>query len=287
MSLASRSMFASLTIRTGQASATDRAVAIKAEKEHEAQNRTIKAVKSLVPSEYLIPIKRIATLGRDRHEYLTLPFARKGVQLLATRMFDEYAFEQAQIKESFFEEVKRFEDIYPGIVDKAPQRLGRAYRPEDFPAPEQIRNYFDYDVKFSPVPDTGNWLLDDVNTVEMEELRNQVENENNKMFREATQELFDRAKATLENLMTQALSYKEGQSNGALLRDPTLDAVKEMASLLSAMNITADPMLEVISKEMMDKLSDLDSQELRQSAERRTQVADITKGILQRMKGAA
>lgn len=286
MSLASRSMFASLTIRTWQASATDRAIAIKAEKEHEAQNRTIKAVKSLVPNEYLIPIKRIATLGRDRHEYLTLPFSQKGVQLLATRMFDEYAMEQAQIRESFLEEVKRFQQIYPSIVEKAPERLGRAFRPEDFPTPEGIKDYFDYQVRFQPVPDTGNWLLDDVNSHDMEDLRNKVENEKHEMFREATEALFNRAKSTLENLMEQAKAYKEGQPNGALLRDATLNSVREMATLLQAMNITADPLLDVVGREIQDKLADLDSLELRQSGEKRSEVADVAKRILDRMKAA-
>jgi len=283
-SLSDKAMFASLSIRTWQASATDRAVAVKAEVDHNAQHRTMRVFKNLVPSEYLIPIKRLATLGRMRHEHLTLPFNQKGVQLLSTRLYDEYAFEQSSIRDSFLEEVKTFKRLYPDIVRTAPRRLGMAFRAEDFPNPKDIGDYFDYTVTFTPVPDAGNWLLEHVNSHDMEELRNKLVNENNTMFREATSKLYERAEQVLSNLAYQVITYKEGQSNGALLREPTLDAVREMAVLLEDMNITADPILEATAKIMQEKLSNIDGKELRENQEKRNQIASITNGILERIR---
>jgi len=276
-------MFASLNISIWQASVTDRAVAMRAEIEHDAENRTIKATKRLVPPQYLIPIKRIAQLGRDRHKQLTLPGLQEGMQLLATKLFDDYAMIQSQIKDSFFEEVKRFEDIYPSIIEKAPARLGKTFRPEDFPAPEKIASFFSYDVRFHRVPDSGNWLLDDVDMEDMDRLRNEVETENNNLYREASRELFDRGRKALENLFDQATNFKEGQSNGAILRDATLNSVKEMAYLISAMNITGDPVLDVVSKEMQEKFIHLESKTLRNDAKERASIADIAKQLLGKM----
>lgn len=286
MSLPSRSMFASLTVKVWQASSMDRAIAMGVERDMEADNRTMKVVKSLAPSEHLLPLRRLANYGREEHKRLTLPGLKDGVQLLATRMFDDYAFTQQKIKDAFEQEVKRFVGKYPHIIEVAPERLGGAYRAEDFPSVEQISGYFDYSVTFAPVPETGNWLLDDVDYEDMARLRNQVENDNNKMYREASKELFERGLNVLDNLAKQAEQFKEGQPNGSLLREATINSVKEMSVLISAMNITADPVLEQIGEEMRSKFHDLDAKEMQHSQEKRTDIADFAKALIKKMSAA-
>lgn len=284
MALASRSMYVSLHQRIWQAQSADRSLAVGVENETNAHNRTMKVLKQLAPSEYLLPIKRIAIYGQDQHAKLTLPGLQKGQQLLATKLFDEYTMGQAEIRDAFYQQVDRFADIYPDIVDKAPVRLGKAFRVRDFPMPERIKSYFDYTIRFAPVPETGNWLLDDVDEEDIEKLRNAVDNEKNGMFREATRELVDRTVKVLENLATQAKDYVEGQPNGAMLRDVTINSVKEMADLIGAMNITGDPMLDVTAKEMQEKFSSLDAKEMRQNAVVRSSVKEAAERLLAKIK---
>lgn len=283
MTLASRSMLVSLSQHIWQASAADRSIAMRVEKANKAHHNTMRVVKHLAPPEYLLPIKRIANYGKDQHDRLTLPGVVKGQQLLSTKLFDEYCMIQSEVKDNFFEEVKRFKNVYPELLDTAPKRLGEAFRADDFPTPENIGDSFDYRIRFSPVPETGNWLLDDVDQENLANLRNEVENQKNEMFRTAAKDLFERSKTVLENLMQQATAYVDGQANGALLRDPTINAVKEMAQLIGAMNITADPMLDVIAKEMNDNFANMEARDLRQNAETRSKVADIAKRLLTKM----
>ena len=87
MALSSRSMYVSLHQRIWQAQSADRSLAVGVENETNAQNRTMKVLKQLAPSEYLLPIKRIAILGQDQHVKLTLPGLQKGQQLLANHGF--------------------------------------------------------------------------------------------------------------------------------------------------------------------------------------------------------
>lgn len=286
MALEDRAMFASVTIREWQASTMDRNVAMKAEQDWDADNRTMRVVKSLSPREHLLPIHRLAVLGREQHERMTLPGIQKGVQILATKMFDDYAYTQSRIEDAFREEVKRFVEKYPTIVKTAPVRLGSAFKATDFPAEDEIASYFDYKVKFSPIPKGGNWLLDGVDATDMMKLRNEIENENNEMFRQASEALFTRGKHVLENLAKQAEDFKEGQPNGALLREATINSVKEMATLIRAMNITGDPMLDQIGAEMKEAFDHMEARQLQTSATRRAEILDLAKGILSKMNAA-
>lgn len=288
MSLSSRSMNVSLTQRIWQARSTDRALAQGVEAQTDAQNRTMKVMKQLAPSDYLLPIRRIAQLGRDQHERLTLPGVFKGQQLLATKLFDEYVNIQGQVKDQFDIEVRRFADeLYPEIMNMAPKLLGRAYRPTDYPAPAQIKSYFEYSIRMAPVPDSGNWLLDDVDQEDMNKLRNELDNTQNEMFREATKELFTRTQEILTKLADQAKNFTDGPGSGPLLREVTINAVKDMAVLVSSMNMAADPTLDAVGKEMVKQFGDLDAGELRKSQEMRNSVAALANELLLKMKGAA
>lgn len=287
MSLASKSMYVSLNQRFWQAHAADRKLAMDVEKKASADNRTMRVLKQLAPTDYLLPIKRLAIYGREQHERLTLPGLQKGQQLLATRNFDEYVEIQGAIKDHFFEAVRTFCSLYPEIVDSAPKRLGKAYNASDFPEHSKIKTYFDYQIRFSPVPEVSNWLLDDVDNADIEKLRNEVENEKNEMFREATKALFERASGVLENLASQAMNYEEGQTNGAALRDATINTVKDMADLISSMNITSDPILESVGKEMRKHFAMMDAKSLRTDQKERKDVAAVAARLLAKLKQAA
>lgn len=286
MSLASRSMLVSLSQRMWFAHTADRKLGQQAEAANEASVRTMRVVKQLVPSEYMLPIKRIAIYGREQHDRLTLPGLQKGQQLLATKLFDEYAITQAEIRDQFFAQVKSFADVYPNIVEAAPKRLGKAFRPEDFPDPDKIMSYFDYKIRLSPVPETGNWLLDDVDMEELEKLRNEVTNEQNEMVREATKELVDRTMKVLESLHSQAKAYTEGFGSGGLLKDATINAAKDLAQLLPSLNIGGDPIIDAAAKEMLKNFDPLVPDEVRHNGDIRNKIAKTAARIMKKLEAA-
>lgn len=286
MSLSSRSMLVSLNQKMWWANAADRQVGIQAERAHDAENRSFHVVKKLIPSEYMLPIKRVALLGRDQHLRLTLPGLYKGQQLLATKLFDEYAMGQGYIRETFFKEVDRFVDRYPDIIAAAPARFNKAFRESDFPDPDRIRTYFDYQLKFTPVPDAGNWLLDDIDMEDVTTLANALTNEQNAMMRDASKKLMERITAVLENLANQAKNYKEGATSGGMLRDPTIEAVQDIAELIPKMNLTNDPILDAVAKEMTSKFAHLEAKDMRQSVAVRNDVSSVAQRIMAKLKAA-
>lgn len=287
MSLASRAMLVSLNQRCWQAQTTDRYLASELEVNTEAQNRTMRVLKQLAPSDYILPIKRIAMFGREQHEKMTLPGFQRGQHLLATKLFDNYTMCQSEIRDQFTIAVKKFCEIYPEIVESGPRRLGKAFRAADFPTPSRIPHYFSYELRFFPVPETGNWLVDDVDYDEMDKLRNQVENEKNAVFRDAARQLMERVTEALSSLAKQAEDYPDDGPSYGKLRDATLRSVKEMAVLLPAMNITGDPVLNAIGEEMQKRFAHIEAKSLRENKAERTAIAATANRILEKMRTMA
>lgn len=284
MSIASKAMFAALNQRVWQAASADRGIAARVENENEAEHRSMRVVKKLAPVGALLPITRLANFGKEQHDRMTLPGLMRGQQLLATKMFDEYAYTQSKIRENFYLEVERFsKDIYPSIVKSAPVRLGRAFRATDFPDEKRISSYFSYEVRFLPVPDGDNWFLHDLSEASMDDLRNKVEQEKNSLFREATKDLMERTQEVLENLIGQLDTFDEDKASGKL-REVTISTVKDMAALVCRMNITEDPMLNVVGKEMVKKFENMEASSLRKNKDEREAMSTLAKNLLERLK---
>lgn len=278
-----RAMLAVLNRRIWQAAATDRNIAEKAEKEAGAERGTLKVIKELVPKDYLSSIRRIADIGYDEHVKMTVPGFMRGQNLLCTGALERYSSIQKEIIYNFQKEVESFIDIYPGLYSKAQKRLGRSFRPNDFPSHNELPGYFEYSIKFFPVPRVMDWRIEGLADGDVEKYRDEAYQSIKAMYDAATLEVFRRAKLTLTSLADQATKYEPKFGGASLLREATIEAIKEMANLVSEMNIAHDPELYKIGKEMRDNFAKLDAKALRHSEEERKTVAVTAMDILKRI----
>lgn len=280
--LSHRAMLAILHQRAWKATATDREVASHAEAAYEAESGTMRVIKELTPKSYIQPIQQIMGLGRHEHYRMTVPGFSRGQHLLATAMFDRYAMIQSEIKEQFYRAVDNFLTIYPEILEEAPVRLANAFREEDFPTEAQIKSYFEYRVRFAPIPSTNDWRLEGVTDRDTAKLRGEIEDEVRAMFNAATKEVYERAHGVLVSIANQAKTYVPGPG-AAQLRDATIANLKEVSELVVKMNITKDPLLDQIGNEMLTEFAHLQGAELRKSAELRDSVASAATRMLAKM----
>lgn len=281
--LNNRAMLAVLHLRAWKATATDREIASQAEAQAGSETGTMQVIKELSPRHLIHPIKSIMRLGRDEHYRMTVPGMMIGQHLLSSAMFEDYVLTQGAIRDQFLEAVKRYIEVYPSIRERAPDRLGTAYRENDFPSVQQIEGYFGYEFSFYPIPVVSNdWRLEGLADSDVSKLRNQVEDNVRKMFNEATRDVFDRCRAILEKMVMQAKNYST-DAPGAMLRDATIEHLKDVASLVSKMNVTGDPLLEQVGREMVKEFSQIEAAELRKSADARSEIASKAQAILARM----
>ena len=280
--LSSRAMLVSLTLRAWKGTATDREIAAQAEEYNKAESGTMRVIKELTPKHYIQPITHIMGIARQEHYSHTVGGLVRGQHLLATAMFDRYIMIQGEIRDQFWRKVEQFLEAYPEIIEQAPKRLHNAYKESDFPTVKQIKTYFGYDLQFSPVPSTGDWRLEGMQSHDVQKLRNEVQDEVRSMFNAATMEVFERAREVLGRIASQARAYKPGPGSGQL-RDATIMHLKEMAEIITKMNITDDPELQRVGYEMIENFADCEGEVLRHNEEARLKIAEAAERIMARM----
>lgn len=280
--LQDQAMIAVLHQRAWSAKVTDREIASELEDEKEAEAGSLRVIKELTPAQYIAPIRKIMRLGKDEHNRITVAGFMRGQSLLSTANFDQYALGQSAIRDEFYKAVDRFVDFYPNILTAAPARLKKAYRSSDFPTVDQIRGYFEYHNDFLPIPVTDDWRLEGINTETAELMREQAEAQVKATYEAATKEVFERAKAVLENIANQCRNY--GSEKGASpLRDATVKNLKDMAELVCSMNIAQDPLLDEVGREMVREFSTVLPADLRKSDQMRQDIASVADRILARI----
>lgn len=279
--LQDRAMIAALSRRVWEAAVTDRDIASQAEAINEAAPRTLKVIKTLIPKELLMPIRRIADLGYAEHVKRTVPGLMRGQHLLATAMFEEYCLIQSAIKDRFWVKVNEAQELYPEFITDARKTLGKAFKEEDFPSVRQFRKLFDYDVKFLPVPKIDDWRLTGIGGGDMEKVRSDAEEHVRAMFNNATKELFTRAHDVLAQFVGQLKSHG---TPGHGLKPATLEGLKEVSGLLVRMNVTDDEELNRLGYEMIESFMDCEIEKLRTDEQLRSGMAAKVDVLLKRMK---
>lgn len=189
-------------------------------------------------------------------------------------MFLDYSQYMSELRDAFDKRVNDFLEIYPDIVKAAPSRLGDAYRKDDFPSPKQMRDYFGFNLKFSPVPKITDWRLDDLSQADIETIRQETEAEVQEMFSGAIAEVYERSADVLSRIL------KQLKSDDGIIRKPTLDNVKEMAELVLKMNITNDEGLNRLGLQMMEIFADHEAAEMRGDADLRKKIAAAAEKLM-------
>jgi hypothetical protein len=276
-----RAMLAVLNRRVWQAATIDHEIAEQAERDTGAEHGSMKVIKALVPPETISGIRRIAQIGYDEHIRMTVPSFIRGQSLLCTAAHERYLSIQSEVRDSFDDAVRKFTKEYPSIIAAAPKRLKGAFKEGDFPTVSAIPTYFEYKVQFFPVPTVEDWRIEGLADEDMEQHRIEAEAAIKAMYDNATRQVFERAKTVLENIARQAKDYTGGPG-ASLLRNATIDNLKEVAELVSMMNVSQDPLLYQIGKEMVEHFSTLEGEELRKSAQMRKDVASAAASIMKR-----
>jgi hypothetical protein len=280
--LSHRAVLVTLSQRAWKGRTTDRELAAQTELNASAEQGTMTVIKELTPKYLIQPIRTILRIGREEHYKMSSPGLLRGQHLLPAKMFETYMLSQGAIKDEFFQVVEKYVDVYPDVRKAASKRLGTGFKERDFPTTSEIKSYFGYSFYASPVPEVGDWRVDGVDPKELSEMKKEVEASVSSMFNEAVTTLYDRAREMLEKLVNQAKNFST-DAPGAMLRDATIDQVKELSAMICDMNVTGDPLLDKLGKEMLKEFAELSGTELRRNADARKNAATTAQRLLSKM----
>lgn len=263
MSISNSAMLVELNISCWTAAVTDRAATAKVTDDANAAADAGQFKKNLMAGTTLRKeLADYAAICRTWHNGRTMPWADRGPRLLPTSMFFDYKRDINARRDYFMAKVDKFCEAYPQLLADAPQHLGDLFNPADYPNVEDVRSKFNFQLVFSPVPESGDFRLA-AGEADLAELRSQYETAYDARVKDAMQSAWDKVHALLTK-MSEKLTEPEGESAKPKMYHSTLITnVHDMCALLTHFNVTKDPQMEQTRRALEQLVSNVDIDDIR------------------------
>jgi hypothetical protein len=244
--LQTKAMLVQLSISQWTGRKADKKVTSEVEQVHGAHDSG-KFNKILVAKELLDPIAKIAGRARDYHYHLTLAWSDSGPRILPSALFAEYTTTFRGLKAEFEKAVNTMVASYPVEVQAARNRLGTMYEPDDYPDPGDMYMKFNLKTEFMPVPDGDDFRVS-VGEDDRQLLADSVRESVNTRLAAAVTATYSRIRDVVSKI-EERLSVP-----GAIFRDSLITNAIELCQVLDGLNITDDPVITDICKDIRDHL---------------------------------
>lgn len=276
--IATSSMLIDLNISVWTAKKLDRSVSQEVDESKEAKFRAGNYNKNLLAGTALLDnIVKYAANVRLWSNRNTLPWSDAGTRLLPMANFLNYKSRLNDHEQEFNALVQNFLLKYPALVDAAAFNLGKLFNREEYPTADQIAHKFRFAYMFSPVPTAGDFRVD-IGETALNELRDQFELNANAKVERAMKEAWSRLHEVLTHMSERLTDTDDGKHRE--FRDSLVHNAVELTTMLSALNVTNDPMLENARKELAETLVGVDAKELRKHKDVRDEVKTRVDDIL-------
>jgi hypothetical protein len=283
-SLCSRAMLSSLSISVWSARKHDPDASQEIAQRHGAQADAGRYHKVLLPKEALAEVQKIVSDARQEHYFMTLPWDDNGYRVLPSAAYTDHTEKMRELSNRFTPAVDALAREFGKLVEHAKVRLGGLFRPEDYPAPYELRRKFSFETKVLPLPDAGDFRVT-LGDEEKERIKRQITATVEASLQVASRDIWQRLYEAVCHLAERLQAYKvteEGVEHP--FRDSVVTNLVKLVDVLPKLNVTGDPELERLTAQVRTSLL-VDPQELRKSESVRTETAKAATAICQRMAG--
>lgn len=234
--------------------------------------------KVLIAKDAIKSITTAVSAARTYHYTMTLPWDDSGARLLTAACFMEYSKRMREYKLNFEKAVEEFIDNYPTYRAEAELRLSGMFDDADYPGIYDMRSRYEFVTDIEPVPHSSDFRVS-VSDKATNQIRAEIEKRSEARVKAATDDLYKRLAD-----VTSRFAEKLGDSKG-VFRDTLVGNVVELVELLPKLNISGDPNLEKLRKEIQKKLGGHTPEVLRNDPEVRATAAQDADAILKKMAG--
>lgn len=259
--IANNAVLVYLTIKKPSFSAKDNKASSEVTGAAGVDKHAARVWKSLFPRNPLIKAMNSAERELRIFHYLnTLPYMYDGQRFLPTANYDAYMEKFSGLKRKFEKAVEDFLGSYPSMLEEAKLFLKDLYVEDDYPSVEALRSKISVRLSTSPMPVASSYFELGVNTQDAQRMCKELEEELQATFEAANRSLWERTYFSLKKFVEQLADPKKK------IRPETIPSVLEMIDVLPRMNITADPRLDEMAKELKASLESLNYDEVRSDA---------------------
>ena len=283
MSISSSALLVELNISVWPASKIDREITDKVNSDAGAVRGASQTKKNLFAGTSLRKdIADFAARVRLYHNRHTLPWADKGERMLPTALFLEYKQTMNGYERTFEMMCDNFFIEYPRLVAEAPTALQGLFKAEDYPEIEEVREKFGFKRTVKPVPEAGDFRLD-IPAEDLEEMRSEFVNQQDKKLADAMREPWERLHKTLVG-MSEKLTDVEGDDGKKRYHDTLITNPLELCELLTKLNVTNDPKLEEARRQVELTMLGANIESIKEYAHTRNELKSKVDNILKRFE---
>ena len=262
VTISSSAILVDLSIRGSDFTKQDKDVAdeVKVVKGATSVNAGTYQKNLLAGSKELKAVKQYTAIIRRWHKHRTLPWADSGVRLLPAVLFMMYMNELAVHEVEYKRLVDEFVHSYRLAIQVAQLELSSLFKLSDYPDPSEIPSKFEMRFSTYPLPEHGDFRVD-IGNEGLNELREHFKVKQDLRVQEAMSEVRERVKTALTKVSS-ALRVEDDGKKGRI-HDATLEGAIELCDSLEGFNLTRDPELEQLRKEMRNTLNGIDPVDMR------------------------
>jgi hypothetical protein len=276
-SIGEKAMLAAVHFSIWTARKHDRGVSREVAVNHNAEEKLGRYNKRLLAKgTKLDDIQALATKIRNYFDQNTLPWSDDGLRILPANLFFDLTTKMRDFEQEFLMAVEDFIVEYPDYMDAARPLLGSLHREEDYPSVEKLREKFGIKLEILPIPSGEDFrvqLSEEQKTLISEKIDANVR----ESIAKSNRDLWFRMYEVISHFAAR-LSDPDGRLHASVFAK-----VSEMADLLPKLNITDDPDLNSLARQVKDQLCQFSVTTLRDNDGLRADTATKAVNLAQQM----
>jgi len=138
---------------------------------------------------------------------MTLPWDDNGYRVLPSAAYMDHTEKMRELSNRFDPAVEALAREFGNLVEQARVRLGGLFRPEDYPAPDELRRKFSFETKVMPLPDAGDFRVT-LGDEEKERINRQITATVEASLQLASRDLWQRLYEAVSHLAERLSAYK-------------------------------------------------------------------------------
>jgi len=230
-------------------------------------------------------VNSVLDAARTRHYEMTLPWSvtgsedkgrRDGPRLMANTLFMEYVTEMGQAKQQVQQVLGELERAYPSMIVEAKRNLGEGFDIKQYPSSTEIKDYFDLEFEFHPVPQGADYK--GLPQQQISALANKLNKSMQQCMENAMRDVWARTYSKVQKMQERLGNPKH------TFHDTLVSNIRELAALLEHLNATKDAKIEGIRKQIERGLCRFEAEDLRKDLTKRALTAKLAGEILQEME---
>lgn len=192
-------------------------------------------------------IKFQARLRQANYRY-TRPWLDSGVRQLPASLLQTHQEVMYDMEMEFLGLVEKFLDKYDTLIAAAAFQLGTLFERSEYLSRSQVKRRFGFHLTYTPMPTSGDFRIDIENQAQAA-LVAHYEERLQQMHQRAAQDSWQRVYAVLTRIQKQLAPREEGKRGK--IYDSLLGNAHELCQLLEHFNVTGDPELTRMRRELM------------------------------------